>query len=252
MKSYRKELWFEIPSRRGFVNITPEVEQAVRDSGVREGLVLVNAMHITASVFINDDEGGLHQDCSIRGRRRPHALRGLWTYSQGIDRTAVSGVWAAERNVSRWETWHTPEGARCATSAEMVVARGYRGRRLLPRAHTSSLVVAAGRARVTVLGRESRMGAAFRGLSRCQPRPCCRFRLDRRFFFYGPPAWLDLLLHVASALLLTLPALAVALIVYHRLTFRSAAGDGHTRCADCGHILKGLTEPRCPECGLRI
>ena len=62
MKSYRKELWFEIPSRRGFVNITPQVEQAVRDSGVREGLVLVNAMHITASVFINDDESGLHQD----------------------------------------------------------------------------------------------------------------------------------------------------------------------------------------------
>ena len=62
MKSYRKELWFEIPSRRGFVNITPEVEQAVRDSGVREGLALVNAMHITASVFINDDESGLHAD----------------------------------------------------------------------------------------------------------------------------------------------------------------------------------------------
>jgi len=62
MKSYRKELWFEIPTRRGFVNITPEVEAAVRDSGVREGLVLVNAMHITASVFINDDEPGLHHD----------------------------------------------------------------------------------------------------------------------------------------------------------------------------------------------
>jgi secondary thiamine-phosphate synthase enzyme len=62
MKSYRKELWFEVPSRRGFVNITPQVEQAVRDSGVREGLVLVNAMHITASVFINDDESGLHAD----------------------------------------------------------------------------------------------------------------------------------------------------------------------------------------------
>jgi len=62
MKSSRKELWFEIPSRRGFVNITREVEQAVRDSGVREGLVLVNAMHITASVFINDDEAGLHHD----------------------------------------------------------------------------------------------------------------------------------------------------------------------------------------------
>ncbi len=62
MKSHRQELWFEIPDRRGFVNITPEVEKAVRDSGVREGLCLVNAMHITASVFINDDEPGLHRD----------------------------------------------------------------------------------------------------------------------------------------------------------------------------------------------
>ncbi|MFZ6027327.1 MAG: secondary thiamine-phosphate synthase enzyme YjbQ [Chloroflexota bacterium] len=62
MKSYRKELWFHIPSRRGFVNITAEVEACLRESGIREGLVLVNAMHITASVFINDDEHGLHQD----------------------------------------------------------------------------------------------------------------------------------------------------------------------------------------------
>ncbi len=62
MKSYRKELWFNIPSRRGFVNITPQVEEAVRESTVQEGIVLVNAMHITASVFINDDEHGLHQD----------------------------------------------------------------------------------------------------------------------------------------------------------------------------------------------
>src|SRR5688500_20260869 len=62
MKSYRKELWFNITSRRGFVNITPEVEVALRESGIREGFVLVNAMHITASVFINDDEHGLHQD----------------------------------------------------------------------------------------------------------------------------------------------------------------------------------------------
>jgi secondary thiamine-phosphate synthase enzyme len=62
MKSYRKELWFNIPSRRGFVNITPQVEEALRESGVTEGLVLVNAMHITASVFINDDESGLHHD----------------------------------------------------------------------------------------------------------------------------------------------------------------------------------------------
>ncbi len=62
MRSYRKELWFEVPSRRGLVNITPDVAQCVRESGVKEGLVLVNAMHITASVFINDDESGLHQD----------------------------------------------------------------------------------------------------------------------------------------------------------------------------------------------
>ena len=62
MKSYRKELWFNVSGRRGFVNITPEVEVALRESGVREGFVLVNAMHITASVFINDDESGLHKD----------------------------------------------------------------------------------------------------------------------------------------------------------------------------------------------
>ncbi|HAV78918.1 MAG TPA: secondary thiamine-phosphate synthase enzyme [Anaerolineae bacterium] len=62
MKSYRKELWFNIPSRRGFVNITPDVEQAIHESGIMEGIALVNAMHISASVFINDDESGLHQD----------------------------------------------------------------------------------------------------------------------------------------------------------------------------------------------
>ena len=62
MKSYRKELIMRVPGRRGFVNITPDVERAVAESGVREGLVLVNPMHITASVFINDDEYGLHQD----------------------------------------------------------------------------------------------------------------------------------------------------------------------------------------------
>ena len=62
MKSFRRELWFDIPTRRAFVNITPQVQEALRDSGVQEGLCLVNAMHITASVFINDDEQGLHQD----------------------------------------------------------------------------------------------------------------------------------------------------------------------------------------------
>jgi secondary thiamine-phosphate synthase enzyme len=62
VKSYRKELWFEVPQRRGLINITPQVEACLRESGTREGLLLVNAMHITASVFINDDESGLHAD----------------------------------------------------------------------------------------------------------------------------------------------------------------------------------------------
>lgn len=62
MKSYRKELWLHLPSRRGFVNITAQVEESVRESGIKEGMVLVNAMHISASVFINDDEHGLHHD----------------------------------------------------------------------------------------------------------------------------------------------------------------------------------------------
>jgi secondary thiamine-phosphate synthase enzyme len=62
MKSYRKELWFNVPTRRSFVNITTEIEKCMRESGVKEGLILVNAMHITASVFINDDESGLHKD----------------------------------------------------------------------------------------------------------------------------------------------------------------------------------------------
>ena len=62
MESYRKELWFNVPSRRAFVNITPQVQECLYESGIQEGLCLVNAMHITASVFINDDERGLHQD----------------------------------------------------------------------------------------------------------------------------------------------------------------------------------------------
>ena len=62
MKSYRKELWFDVPTRRAFIHITPQVQECLEESGVREGLILVNAMHITASVFINDNESGLHQD----------------------------------------------------------------------------------------------------------------------------------------------------------------------------------------------
>ena len=65
MKSYREELWFNTKTRRAYINITPQVEEAVKKSGVKEGFCLVNAMHITASVFINDDEDGLHHDFEL-------------------------------------------------------------------------------------------------------------------------------------------------------------------------------------------
>jgi len=65
MKSYRKELWFNTRGRREFINITPQVEEALRESGIQEGFCLCNAMHITASVFINDDESGLHHDFEV-------------------------------------------------------------------------------------------------------------------------------------------------------------------------------------------
>ncbi len=65
MKSYRKELWFDIPTRRAFINITPDVRRCLAESGITEGIALINAMHITASVFINDDERGLHHDYEV-------------------------------------------------------------------------------------------------------------------------------------------------------------------------------------------
>ena len=74
MKSYRKELWFNIASRRAFINITPQVQACLLESGIREGLVPVNAMHISASVFINDDERGLHHDLEVwLEKLAPHA-----------------------------------------------------------------------------------------------------------------------------------------------------------------------------------
>jgi len=74
VKTYRHELWMNIPERRAFVNITPDVEQALGESRIREGLILVNAMHISASVFINDDESGLHHDYEQwLERLAPHA-----------------------------------------------------------------------------------------------------------------------------------------------------------------------------------
>jgi len=65
MKNYRKELWFNTRTRREFINVTPQVEQCLKESGIKEGFVLCNAMHITASVFINDDESGLHHDFEV-------------------------------------------------------------------------------------------------------------------------------------------------------------------------------------------
>jgi secondary thiamine-phosphate synthase enzyme len=74
MRSFRQELWFNVPGRRSFINITPQVEACLRESGIKEGLALVNAMHITASVFINDDERGLHQDYEVwLEKLAPHA-----------------------------------------------------------------------------------------------------------------------------------------------------------------------------------
>ena len=86
MKSYRKELWFNVPARRGFVNITPQVTDCLRESGVMEGLVLVNAMHITASVFINDDESGLHHDFEVwLEQLAPHEPVSQYRHNVGED-----------------------------------------------------------------------------------------------------------------------------------------------------------------------
>ena len=86
MKSYRKELWFNVPTRRALINITPQVEGCLRESGIREGLILVNAMHITASVFINDDESGLHQDYDEwLERLAPHEPVSRYRHNVGED-----------------------------------------------------------------------------------------------------------------------------------------------------------------------
>jgi secondary thiamine-phosphate synthase enzyme len=86
MRSFRQELWFNVPSRRGFLNITPQVQECLRASGIREGLCLVNAMHITASVFVNDDEPGLHRDFDdwLEGLA-PHEPVGSYRHNVGED-----------------------------------------------------------------------------------------------------------------------------------------------------------------------
>jgi secondary thiamine-phosphate synthase enzyme len=86
MKNYRKELWFEVPTRRSFINITTEVEKCLSESGIKEGLVLVNAMHITASVFINDDESGLHHDFDVwLEKLAPHEPVSQYRHNNGED-----------------------------------------------------------------------------------------------------------------------------------------------------------------------
>lgn len=117
MKSHRQELWFEVPSRRGFLNITPEVGRAVEDSGVAEGLCLVNAMHITASVFINDDEPGLHHDYERwLEQLAPHEPLSLYQHNrtgedngdahckrQIMGREVVVAITAGQLDLGPWE-----------------------------------------------------------------------------------------------------------------------------------------------------
>jgi secondary thiamine-phosphate synthase enzyme len=86
MKSYRKELWLEVPTRRAFINITQNVEKCLRESAIREGIALINAMHITASVFINDDESGLHHDFDVwLEKLAPHEPVSHYRHNNGED-----------------------------------------------------------------------------------------------------------------------------------------------------------------------
>ncbi|HEY1764059.1 MAG TPA: secondary thiamine-phosphate synthase enzyme YjbQ [Opitutaceae bacterium] len=116
MRSHRKELWFELPKRRQFVNITRQVEDAVRESGIQEGLCLVNAMHISASVFINDDEQGLHADLeSWLEKLAPEEPHSQYAHNRGEDnadahlkrtimgREVVVAVTGGELDFGPWE-----------------------------------------------------------------------------------------------------------------------------------------------------
>lgn len=117
MKSHTEELWFEISSRRGFINITPQVEKLLIESGIQEGLCLVNAMHITASVFINDDERGLHKDYDVWLERiAPHEPTGQYLHNntgednadahmkrQIMGREVVVGITEGKLHFGPWE-----------------------------------------------------------------------------------------------------------------------------------------------------
>ena len=97
MKSYRQELWFNVQARLAFLNITRQVEDCLRESGVKEGLVLVNAMHITASVFINDDESGLHHDDTGEDNADAHMKR------QVMGREVVVAITGGKLDLGTWE-----------------------------------------------------------------------------------------------------------------------------------------------------
>ncbi len=117
MKSYRKELFFNVPSRRGFVNITPEVEKCVKESGVKEELALVNSMHITSSVFVNDNESGLHRDFEVwLEKLAPHAPVSQYRHNdtgednadahlkrQVMGREVVVAITKGELDLGTWE-----------------------------------------------------------------------------------------------------------------------------------------------------
>jgi secondary thiamine-phosphate synthase enzyme len=116
LKSYRKELFFEVPTRRAFLNITDEVEACLQKSGITEGLCLVNAMHITASVFINDDESGLHHDYEVwLEKLAPHEPVGQYRHNgyednadahmkrQVMGREVVVAVTGGRLDFGTWE-----------------------------------------------------------------------------------------------------------------------------------------------------
>ena len=116
MKSYRKELWFETKNRREFINITPQVEECLRESQIKEGLLLCNAMHITASVFINDDESGLHHDFEVfldkLAPEKPYSQYRHNTYEDNADahlkrtimgREVVVAVTEGKLDLEPWE-----------------------------------------------------------------------------------------------------------------------------------------------------
>ena len=116
MKSYRKELWFDVHARRELINITPQVRACLTESGIKEGLALINAMHITASVFINDDESGLHRDMDVwlekLAPEKPHSQYHHNTYEDNADahlkrsvmgREVVVAVTKGELDFGPWE-----------------------------------------------------------------------------------------------------------------------------------------------------